>query len=178
MAQLAVAAALGIGQLYQGRQIKKLKDKEAEGYMDAAGRRRAAAHREMSEEQRKKEFMHSRAIAVAAAQSGNTSDPGIVRLLGDLNAEGEYRILARLWAGENEAEGLEFCAEAARREGDAAVGASYINAVTSALSGYAGMGGFSSKAPASSGVSLKAAYDAGSLIDSPGTQIPTAGSYA
>ena len=142
MAQIAIAAVMGAAQIYKGYQAKKLKDKEAEGYMDAAGRRRAAAHREMAEEERKKEFMHSRAIAVAAVQTGNTSDPGIVRLLGDLNAEGEYRILSRLWAGENEAEGLEFRAEAARREGKSAVKASYVSAVTSALSTYAGLGGF------------------------------------
>ncbi len=140
MADLAVIAVKGLGQLYKGAQIKKLKDREAEAYREAKNRRMAAATREMAEEDRKKEFMYSRALALAAAQTGNTSDAGLVALFGDLNAEGEYRILSRLWSGQNDAEGLIFRAEAATREGKAAVTASYINAVTSVVSDYSGMG--------------------------------------
>ncbi len=141
MAKLAVMAVMAIGQLYKGAQQKKLKDREADAYRVAADRRMAAATRELAAEKREKEFMYSRALAVAGAQTGRTSDPGITTLLADLNAEGEYRMLSVLWAGQNEAEGLIFRAEAARREGRAAKDASYINAITSAVSGYYGMGG-------------------------------------
>jgi hypothetical protein len=141
MAQLAVAVVMGAAQIYKGAQQKKLKEQEAVGYRDAARRRLGVAHREMAEERRNKEFMYSRALAVMGAQGATQADPGINALLADLNAEGEYRVLSRLWAGQNEAEGLQFRADAAIREGRAAVKASYVNAVTSAVSAYYGMGG-------------------------------------
>jgi len=131
-----------VASAYKGAQQKKLKDQEAIAYTEAADRRMAAATAEMAEERRKKEFMYSRALAVAGAQSGRTSDPGITTLLADLNAEGEYRILSKLWTGQTEAEGLRFRAEAARREGKAAYQAGIINGITSAVSSYASMGGF------------------------------------
>ena len=143
MAAIAVAAVASASSIHQGMQAEKLKEQEARGYIDAAHRRRAAASREVSEEARNRDFMYSRALAVAAASGTGTSGQGMVTLFGDLNAEGEYRILSRLWAGENEAEGLLYRAEIARNEGKAARSAGYINAVTSAVSGYVGMGGYS-----------------------------------
>lgn len=139
MAELAVAAVMAVGSLYKGAQEKKLKEEEAVGYRQAANRRMAAATREMAEEDRNKENMYSRALAVAAASGGGTQY-GVTKIFADLNAEGEYRIFSRLWAGEDEAEGLRFRADQAEREGDAAVKASYINAVTSAVSAYNSFG--------------------------------------
>ena len=136
MAQLAIATVMGAAQLYQGKKAQSLKEREAEGYRDAANRRMAAATREIAEEERNKEFMYSRALAVAAAQGGGTGSAGVVKLLADIIAEGEYRILSRLWAGQDEAEGLRFRAEAAIHEGKSARDASYVNAVTSAVSSY------------------------------------------
>ncbi len=141
MAQLAVAAVMFVASAYKGAQQKKLKDKEATAYVEAADRRMAAATHEADEERRNKEFMYSRALAVAGAQTGDTRDVGIVTLLADLNAEGEYRVMSKIWAGQNEAEGLQFRAEAARREGEAAYTAGIINGITSAVSSYYGMGG-------------------------------------
>lgn len=139
MAQLAIVAAIGTfaSQLYKGKQIEKLKEREAQGLEEAAKRRLAVSHREAAEERRKKEFIYSRALAVAAASGGGTKDQGIVALFGDLNAEGEYRILSALYTGQNEAEGLLFRAEAARREGKAARDASRVTAITSGISTYA-----------------------------------------
>lgn len=141
MAQLAVMAVMAVGQLYKGKQQQKLKEREAQAYLDAADRRQAAMTQEVAEDQRAKELMYSRALLIAGAQTGNTSDAGIQTLLADLNAEGDYRILSTIWIGQTEAEGLRFRAEAARREGDAAKTASRISAVTSALTAYVGMGG-------------------------------------
>ena len=123
---------------YKGYQAKKLKEQEAEGYREAAGRRMAITTRQMQEEIRNKELMHSRAIAVAGAQGAGTD--GLTKLLGDLNTEGEYRVMSVLWNGLNEREGLEFRAEAAEREGEAAQTAGIIDGVTSAVSAYVGMG--------------------------------------
>ena len=149
MAQIAVVAVMAVGALYKGAQAKKLKEQEEQGYREAATRRLAATSREISEEERNKEFMHSRALATAAA-SGAGTQGGVTKLLGDLNAEGMYRMMSRLWTGQDEADGLRFRAEQAKREGDAAVQASYVNAVTSALSAYSGMGGFDAAPSAAS----------------------------
>lgn len=170
--QLAVAAVMFVASAYKGKQQQKLKIQEETAYREAADRRMAAATAEAAEERRKKEFMYSRALAVAGAQSGRTSDPGITTLLADLNAEGDYRVLSTIWAGQNEAEGLRFRAEAARREGDAAWTAGLVNGVTSAVSAYAGMGGkfggFSQSAQMSKGMAAsKAAGTAGTTIARP-----------
>jgi len=143
-----------VGSAYKGAQAKKLKDKEALAYDEARDRRAAAATREGAEEKRKKEFMYSRALAVAGAQGASQADPGVNALLADLNAEGEYRMLSVLWSGMTEAEGLGFRADAARREGEAAYSAGIINGITSAVSSYYGMGGFNAKpAPGTSAAS-------------------------
>jgi len=152
MAQLAVAAVMAAGSLYKGAQEKKLKEEEAVGFREAANRRLGAATREVAEEQRNKENVYSRALSVAAA-SGAGTQYGVTKLLSDLNAEGEYRIFSRLWAGEDEAEGLRFRADQARREGNAAAQASSINAITSAVSSYRSFGGAPSAASAGAGAS-------------------------
>jgi hypothetical protein len=147
MAQIAVPAIAFAGQAIKGHKQKKMKLQEAQALRDAKNRSMAATTRELAEEERKKEFMYSRALAVAAASVAGVDDPGMVALLGDLNAEGEYRVMSKLWTGVDEAEGLNFRAEAARREGDAAWEAGLINGVTSALSSYSSMGGFDKAAP-------------------------------
>jgi len=143
MAQLAVMAVMAAGQLYKGKQAHDLKQREKQAYLDAADRAQAAMTYEVQEERRRREFMYSRALAVAGAQTGDPSDAGIQTLLADLNAEGDYRILSTIWVGVEEAEGLRFRAEAARREAEGAKKAGRIGAITSAISGYVGMGGAS-----------------------------------
>lgn len=147
MAQIALIAGSFAGQAIKGFQARKQKQQESEALAEAKNRRMAATTRELAEEQRKKEFIYSRALAVAAASGAGVDDPGMVALLGDLNAEGEYRVLSKLWSGQDEAEGLNFRAEAARREGDAAFGAGLIGGVTSALSSYSSIGGFKKSKP-------------------------------
>ena len=137
MAQLAAPIAIGM-KVVEGIQTKSIKDKEARGLNEAASRRRGAAHREMAEEERKKEFMYSRALAVAAASGAGTADQGVVALLGDINAEGEYRIMSRLYTGETEAQGLDYQAEVARKEGEAAFTSGVISGVSTGIKAYGG----------------------------------------
>ena len=141
MAKLAIAAVAGF-ELMKAHNLKKQKIREQAAYMDAKNRVMGAATREMAEEQRNKELMHSRAVALAAASGGGVDDPGMVTLLGDLNAEGEYRIMSRLWAGQNEAEGLNFRAKEARREADSALSVGLISALSQGAKAYATVGGF------------------------------------
>ena len=144
MAQIAAVAVMAVGALYKGSIQKKLKDQEEIGYDQAANRRLAAASREVSEEERNKEFIESRALAVSAASGGGTGH-GVTKILADLNAEGMYRMMSRLWVGQDEADGLRFRADQAAREGDAAVQGSYVNAVTSAVGTASSFGWFDPK---------------------------------
>lgn len=132
---------------YKGLQERKAKNKEAQAYLDASGRRMAAATRDIAEESRKKEMMYGRAIAVSASSGGGVDTATVVNLLGDLNAEGEYRMMSAMYMGQEEAAGLTYRADAARREGDAAFTAGLINGVTSAISTGYGMGAFGGKTP-------------------------------
>jgi len=169
---------------YKGYMAKKLKDEEAQGYRDAAGRQMAITSREMAEEIRNKELMHSRAIVVAGMSGAGTD--GITKLLGDLNTEGEYRVMSVLWNGLNEAEGLQYRADAAEREGKAAQTAGIIDGVTSAVSAYVGMGGGTK--PPGGGATMNTtpgtmyspvpgAENVGKLWTPPG-QIPSSGLYS
>jgi len=134
------AIAAGASTAIKAWQQNKVKQREGDAYVDAKNRSMAATTREMAEEERKKEYMHSRALAVAAFSGAGTSDPGMVKILADLNAEGEYRVMSKLWAGQNEAAGLSFRAEAARREGEAIWDNVVISSLSSGASAY---GGFS-----------------------------------
>jgi len=153
MAQIVAVVGLVAAQIWKGKQTEKFKQAESQAYTDASHRRMAAATLDIAEEQRNKEFMHSRALAVAAKQSGNTRDVGIVNLLSDLNAEGDYRIMARLYAGQDEAAGLQFRAEAAQREADAAMGIAGVEAITTVASAWLGgkFSGFGQKSQMSKG---------------------------
>ncbi len=102
------------------------------------------------------------------------------------NTEGEYRVMSVLWNGLNEAEGLQFRAEAAEREGKAAQTAGIIDGVTSAVSAYVGMGGKGSPvSPASKASGLgppgtnysPVPGGAPTLWSAPGT-IPSAGLFS
>ena len=137
MAWLKAAAAFG-AEAFKAYQVKQAKIQETLAYREAKNRTMAATTREVAEEARTKEFMHSRALAVAAASGGGTGDPGMVKILGDLNAEGEYRMMSKLWAGMNEAESLIFRAKQAEEEGDAAIKAGIINAFSEAAKAYGG----------------------------------------
>ena len=169
---------------YKGYQAKKLKEQEAQGLQEAATRQMAITSREMAEEIRNKELMHSRAIVVAGMSGAGTD--GITKLLGDLNTEGEYRIMSVLWNGQNESEALQYRAEAALREGDAAQTAGIIDGITSAVSAYVGMGGgggvgASPVAPgggsAIAASPIPGAENVGKLWVAPGS-IPSAGLYS
>ncbi len=150
MAQMIVVAVMAGAELMKAHARKKAKLREEAAYLEAANRTMGAATREMAAEERNKERMHSRALLLAAASGGGADDPGMVALLGDLNAEGVYRMFSRLWAGQDEAAGLRFRADEAGKEASAAMTAGVINAFSSGAKAYSGMGGFGGKAAAGS----------------------------
>jgi hypothetical protein len=141
MATMFVAGA------YKGLQERKAKNREAQAYLDASGRRMAAATRDAAEESRRRKVMMGRALAVSAASGAGVDTPTVVNLLGDLDAEGQYRMMSAMYLGQEEAAGLTYRADAARREAGAAFTAGIINGVTSALSVGYGMGAFGGRTP-------------------------------
>lgn len=150
MAWVAAVAA-GLASAVKSHAEAKQKQQEAQGYQEAGRRRLAAGTREAQEEDRKREFMNSRALAVGAASGAGVSGPGFVKVLADLDAEGEYRVLSRMWNAQNDAEGLYFRADAARRESKAINRMAMVNSLTSAVSAYYGAKGGTTTASPSTG---------------------------
>ena len=124
----------GYGQYRAGKEAKRAGKLEAEQLHERADVRRAASHRDAAEEQRNAELAYSRALAVTAASGGGVDDPTVVKIFADLQAEGRYRVLSRLFVGEDEAEGIEYRAEVARREGQSRYKSGRLNALSSAAS--------------------------------------------
>jgi hypothetical protein len=158
MAQIAILAVKALAALNQGAQERKLHYQEAEGLRDARNRKMATTTAGIAEAEREKEHMYSRALAVSAASGAGVDDPGMVSLFGDLNAEGEYRILAQLYTGSSEAEGIGHQSLMAMKAGDSALQASYVKAATTVISAFAGdsdmFGGFSQKNQMKKGLAL------------------------
>lgn len=148
MAAIAAIAVMSLLALNEGAQKRKMKMQEAEGLTEAANRKMAATSAKMEEAKEVKERMESRALAVAAASGGGIDDPTMVNLIGDLNAEGEYRVLSTLYVGQDEAEGLRAQAEARSREGEAALNTGYVNAAKTVMSLWTGGKGFTKGASA------------------------------
>jgi hypothetical protein len=141
----AVAAAGGAAfQAYQGEQAKR---EEEAAYREAGHRTMAAGTREVREADREREWMNSRAIAIAAANGAGVDTPGVIKMIGDLQAEGEYRVMSKLWTAQNDYDGMIFRAEAAVRERKAIRKAGMVNALTGAASAYFGGAQQGSSAP-------------------------------
>jgi hypothetical protein len=102
---------------------------EAAQMEQQAGQDRASAQRQAAEERRRARFAQSRALAVSAA-SGGAADPGALNILGDLEAEGEYRALSALYEGEESARGLATGAAARRYEGASARRSGQLSVLT------------------------------------------------
>ncbi len=137
MAQLAAVATLftAYGQKKAGDAAEDAGKITAAELKRRADARRAAGTREAAEEQRNAELAYSRALLVAAASGAGVDDPTVVKLFADLQAEGDYRVLSRLYTAEDEAQGDEFASEVANREGRASKKLSRYGMASTALSG-------------------------------------------
>lgn len=136
---IASTVLSGIGAIATGRSVKKASESEADQLVARAKARRAEGGAAAREEIRQKRLIKSRAQAVMAAQGANLSDPTLVNLMGDLEAEGQYRALSRLFEGDDEARGLEEAARIRRKEGKAAQKAGLFRGVTNVLSGVSSL---------------------------------------
>lgn len=140
MAQLAFVAATGLGIYGQKKAGDAAEDAGRATAIELERRakaRRAVGTREAAEERRNAEFAYSRALAVAAASGGGVQNPTVIKLLADLQAEGDYRVLSRLYTAEEEAQGTDFRSDVALREGRARKKLSRYGMASTALSSAA-----------------------------------------
>lgn len=101
-------AAMNVSSQSQAADIEQQSSKvEAQQMQVNAGQERAAAQRSAMEQRRQARLVQSRQQAVAAASGAGATDPTVVDLMTDTNAEGEYRALSELYTGEQRARGLE-----------------------------------------------------------------------
>lgn len=118
------------GTLQQGNAAQQQAYSQA-GQLDAAaGQTRASAQRGAAEQRRQARLAQS---ALQARAGGAGSDAGVIALDAGIAGEGEYRALAQLFQGEEEARGKQFAAANARASGDAAKKASRTRAFSSIL---------------------------------------------
>lgn len=141
MAQLATVAMIAgtvmsaTGSVGAGNAAKKSADDEADQLNRRAIARRGEATAMAGEERRQARLKVSRARAVGAASGASLDDPTFVNLTADLEAEGEYGALTRMYEGHEEAAGIDEGAAARRREGKAMAKAGRTRAITTALMG-------------------------------------------
>lgn len=130
--QQAIPAALSIvsasGKVSAGnagvdvaRQQQTAMQYEADQARVNAGQAKAAAQRTAMETRRQGALVQSRALALAAAGGGSTSDPGIVNLIAGNAGEIAYRSAVALYEGEDKARSLEALAKGREYSGAMAV---------------------------------------------------------
>lgn len=93
-----------------------------------AGQVQAAAQRTAMEQRRQGAIVQSRALALAAAGGGSTSDPGIVNLIAGNAGEIAYRSAVALYEGEDKARTMEAFAKGKEYSGAMAVKSAYQTA--------------------------------------------------
>lgn len=86
-----------------------------------AGQAQAAAQRAAAEQRRQGVLVQSRALALAAAGGGSTTDPGIMNLISGNAGEIAYRSAVALYEGEDKARSLEALAKGREYSGASAV---------------------------------------------------------
>lgn len=118
----------------QGEQQQQLANYQAQQLEAQMGQERASAQRAAIEERRRSQLAQSRALALAA-KGGGASDPSVVDVISDLEGEGAYRSMVRLYQGDENARVLQERANATRYGGNIAASAGRTNATATLLKG-------------------------------------------
>jgi len=128
----------------QGRRQQAADQYAANQAEQNAGQQLAAAQRHALDETRRARLMASRAIAVAGASGGGTSDPSVANLIADISGEGAYRRSIAIYQGEENARQMRMGAagklyegEVAARGGEMQASALRTSALASGVSGVA-----------------------------------------
>jgi hypothetical protein len=150
MILMAVSAAVSVvGQQKQAKAQESALDYQARQMEQKGGQERAAAQRQAQEERRQATLAISRAQALTG---GGSTDEGVLNVIGNIAAEGEYNSLIALAEGEESALGREMQADGLRFEGKAGrsaanwKSASTVFSAASSMYGNYGGGGFGAAA--------------------------------
>lgn len=127
------------GTLLAGAQAKEAADYRAEQLDMQATESRAAAQRQAYERRTAAKLTLSKLQANAAAFAGDATNPGIIKLEGDIASRGEYQALSEMYLGESRARGLTDEATATRASGRASRTGSYFSAAGTLASGFGSM---------------------------------------
>lgn len=126
----------------QGIAQQQAADYQAEQMRVNAGQERAMSQRRAIEASREKRLTQNSLITRAAASGGGTLDGSVVKIMGDLEEEGEYNKGVALYEGEERARDLESGAAIQTYEGEQAKiagkmrkRAGYLEAGSTLLSG-------------------------------------------
>lgn len=145
-ARSASTAMMAVGTLFSassqlqgGDADRRMANYEAAQLRSHASDSVAASQRVALEERRKARLLNSRAQAIAAASGGGASDPTVTKIMGDIEAQGEYNALTALYNGESQANYLRNEARGRQMAGKAAQAASRMNAFSTVLSGAASL---------------------------------------
>ena len=159
--EVAIGAQVGgtvmsaFGQMGEGDDAKAYSS-----YISAQLRRNAiqevaAAQRQVENERLNTDLVTSRALAVAAA-GGGASDPGVMRIIADIEGEGSYRESVALYNGEEAARALTDQAAATDYEGSQIKKASRRKAIGTIFKGGASLyEKFANIGPTAGGYSTK-----------------------
>ncbi len=140
LSTLSTVASIGstvlglVGGIQEGEAAEEQAEAQARIDEQRAQADRAEAGRAAREETRQSLLVQSQQIARAAAQGG-ASDPSVVKLISDVEAEGQLRA-GRIQAGvEQTAQDLEYQAQVGRAKGKSAKRGGYTRAIGTTLSG-------------------------------------------
>jgi sRNA-binding protein len=117
-AQAALMEQQAKAQVAIAQNQQKMLDSQASQMESIAGQERAMSQRTAMEQRRRQRLAQSRVVALAAAQTGDSLDPSIINLIGDLEAEGSFAARSALFTGEERARDLETQASFRRAEGE------------------------------------------------------------
>lgn len=98
---------------FEGRQAKKAAEAEAKQIELAAMARRAAGTQDAYDQKKIGEQVMSDAVAAMAAGGGGVSD----NILAKIKTTTDYNVLSALFAGEQEAKGMDYAAKIKKFEG-------------------------------------------------------------
>ncbi len=136
LVQLYGFGKLAKAQKSAGKERQRSAYIEAGQMDDKADVMRGATQREAAREKLIADYTGSTALANAAASGAGVQNINVLNLMAEIEAEGEYRAASKLYAGEQEAEGLEDAADNLRRGGDAARQVGKMQALSTILQGY------------------------------------------
>lgn len=141
-AALPYAIQAGATLLSMSAQRKQGKaDEKAAALESAQMERRAQIERAMSQRDALEERRQARLVQSALQARAGGGGPDIERISGDIAAEGEYRALSALYAGETGARSSEFAASQRRQRGQDASRAGRIGQMSTLLSAASKMYG-------------------------------------